>query len=210
MTSKRSLPPLYLASQSPRRREILADLGIPFETIRSPYQENPADCADLSPADTASKLAALKAFHAAQNSPEGIVIGADTIVVLDNHILGKPKDREDARAMLEKLSGKPHKVITGISLVDGRGLRTLCHSEVTKVHFRALSEREIRLYAGTSEPYDKAGAYAIQGFASIFIERIEGCYYNVVGFPVTAFAGLLRQLDLDILDYMLAGRKKGD
>jgi septum formation protein len=201
------LPKLYLASQSPRRREILGDLGVPFEVISSPYHEKDEDIADMEPTDAAAKLASLKAFHAAKNLVEGIVIGADTIVVVEKKILGKPRDKDAAREMLELLSGKVHKVITGVALVDVQGLITLSHAEVTKVHFRRLDEREIRLYINTPEPYDKAGAYAIQGFASIFIERIEGCYYNVVGFPVVGFAGLLQQLDLSMIDFMLKGRK---
>lgn len=202
-----TLPPLYLASQSPRRQEILRDLGVSFTVISSPYTEKEADVTDLAPPEAASKLASLKAFHAAKTLDEGIVIGADTIVVINNRILGKPKDKDGARDMLSMLSGKPHKVITGLAVVDTRRLQTVSHAEITKVFFRELSDREIRYYLATREPYDKAGAYAIQGIASLFIDRIEGCYFNVVGFPVVGFDRLLGQINLNLLDYMGKGGK---
>jgi len=205
MSTVRPLPTLYLASQSPRRRQILAELGIPFTVIPSPYQERQEDVATLQPTEQAEKLAALKAYHAARNVSEGLVIGADTIVVLDRQILGKPRDRADALQMLGNLSGKTHKVISGLSLVDVNGMSTITHAEVTKVTFKALSDREIRFYCDSPEPYDKAGAYAIQGMAGLFVERIEGCYYNVVGFPLTAFARLLLEAGVDILEYLRKG-----
>ena len=202
------LPGLYLASQSPRRRQILTELGIPFSVITSPYEERNSDLVDLSPADGAAKLASLKAFFAAKSLDEGIVIGADTIVVLGNRIMGKPKDKAEAKEMLCALSGKTHSVITGISIVDVDGMRTLSHSESTRVVFRKLASRESGIYTDSPEPYDKAGAYAIQGFASLFIERIEGCYYNVVGFPIAAFDKLLNRINLRLLDYLVSGAGK--
>ncbi|MFZ2957087.1 MAG: Maf family protein [Candidatus Ozemobacteraceae bacterium] len=198
----RPLPPLYLASQSPRRQEILREIGIPFSVISSPYNENLADVAELPPSEQATKLAALKAFHAAKNISTGLVIGADTIVVLEKHILGKPRDREDARQMLEMLAGKAHRVITGIALVDAGGLSTITHAEVTKVYFRGVSATEISRYLDTPEPYDKAGAYAIQGLAGLFVERIDGCYYNVVGFPLVAFSRLMKEAGYDLFQYI--------
>ncbi|MBI3039614.1 septum formation protein Maf [bacterium] len=197
-----SFPRLYLASQSPRRKEILDNLGVAYTSFCSPYVEGNEDFSHLSPIEQASKLAALKAFHGAKTLHEGIVIGADTIVVYENSIFGKPKDRDDACRMLEILSGKTHKVITGIAVVDVERLTTVSDAEVTKVSFRGLSEREIKIYLQTKEPYDKAGAYAIQGFASLFIERIEGCYYNVVGFPVIRFGKVLKEIGLNLIDYI--------
>jgi len=144
----------------------------------------------------------LKAFHAATGLADGVVIGADTIVVLEEHVLGKPRDREDAKRMLAMLSGKSHRVITGISLVDSKTGETVTHAESTDVVFKQLSEREITDYIDTPEPYDKAGAYAIQGMASLFVERIDGCYFNVVGFPVVAFGNLMKHIGLDIMDYV--------
>lgn len=196
------LPQIYLASKSPRRREILSELKIPFELIDSPYQEKLEDVMDLSPKQQAAKLAGLKAFQAAAPLSEGIVVGADTIVVHGETILGKPADRQDAASMLYSLSGKSHQVITGIAVVDVNGLRTLTHAEVTRVFFRKLTSSEIEFYLNTDEPYDKAGAYGIQGHAALFVERLEGCYFNVVGFPVVAFRNLMLQLGYDLIDYI--------
>ena len=206
--ASRPHPPLYLASKSPRRKEILTDLGIPFEELASPYQERQEDVAHLAPAEQAAKLASLKAFHAARSLQEGLVIGADTIVVVDSTILGKPRDREDARQMLGSLSGRAHQVITGVAVVDPRGLRTVSRAEITKVFFKELSERELTRYLDSPEPYDKAGAYAIQGMAALFVERIEGCYFNVVGFPVMAFSLLVKELGHDLIDWMKEPRHK--
>ncbi|OIP26042.1 septum formation protein Maf [bacterium CG2_30_54_10] len=195
-------PIIYLASRSPRRRAILTELCIPFKELASSYDERAEDVADLPPADQAIKLASLKAFHAAKTVNEGIVIGADTIVVLDSTILGKPRDRDDAKEMLNALSGKTHQVITGVAVVDVIALRTVSRAEITKVFFKPLREREIYRYLETNEPYDKAGAYAIQGMAALFVERIEGCYFNVVGFPVRAFSLLMTEIGFDILDFI--------
>ncbi|RCK79945.1 MAG: Septum formation protein Maf [Candidatus Ozemobacter sibiricus] len=204
--SARPLPRLLLASQSPRRKAILAELGVPFEVIRSPYQERAEDVEHLTPVEQAGKLASLKAFHAAKNLHDGLVIGADTIVVVDETILGKPRDPDDARRMLESLSGRAHQVITGLALVDPVGLRTVSRAEITKVFFKELSDREIRHYVNSPEPYDKAGAYAIQGLAALFVERIEGCYFNVVGFPIMAFSRLIKELGHDLLDWIKESR----
>lgn len=196
------LPPIYLASKSPRRSEILAELKIPFSLLDSPYEEKFEDVMELSPEQQAAKLAGFKAFHAAASLSEGIVIGADTIVVQGDSILGKPADRQDAEAMLYSLSGKRHRVITGLAVVDVSGLRTLSHAEVTRVFFRELSRNDVEFYLNTDEPYDKAGAYGIQGHAALFVEKLEGCYFNVVGFPVVAFRNLMLQLGYDLNDYI--------
>jgi septum formation protein len=195
-------PDLFLASRSPRRREILEELGVRFKVVDSPYREGADDLSDLSPSEQAAKLAALKAFYAAQNLHEGFVIGADTIVVLGNRIMGKPRDRDDARAMLSDLSGKSHKVITGLAVVDTQAMQTVSHAEITKVVFRGLSPMDIDRYLAMDEPYDKAGAYAIQGHAGLFIERIDGCYYNVVGLPIVALDKLLVSLESSLMGYI--------
>lgn len=196
------LPSLHLASKSPRRQEILAGLKIPFALIDSPYEEKFSDVCDLVPEQQAIKLAGLKAFHASSALRSGIVIGADTIVVQGDAILGKPKDRKEAAEMLHSLSGRRHRVITGLAAVDAENLRTVSCAEVTHVFFRELSKKDVDRYLNTDEPYDKAGAYGIQGHAALFVEKIDGCYFNVVGFPVVAFRGLIQQLGYDIADYI--------
>lgn len=197
-----NLPQLYLASKSPRRQEILAGLKIPFKLIDSPYEEKFSDVADLEPEEQAAKLAGLKAFHASSTLNKGLVIGADTIVVQGNSILGKPADRVEAERMLNALSGRRHRVVTGLALVDAEGLRTYSHAEVTYVYFRELSAKDIKTYLDTDEPYDKAGAYGIQGHAGLFVEKIEGCYFNVVGFPVVAFEKMMQMAGYDLIDFM--------
>ena len=185
-----ALPKLYLASKSPRRHEILHGLHVPFKYIESPYEEKSA------------KLASLKAMYASHSLESGLVIGADTIVVDGSEILGKPKDRNDAKRMLKELSGKKHRVISGIALVDVQQQKIYSHSEITYVYFRKLTEKDIETYLNTKEPYDKAGAYGIQGHAALFVEKIEGCYFNVVGFPVVAFDNIMKEAGYDLIDFM--------
>lgn len=203
-----ALPKIYLASKSPRRHEILHGLHIPFEYIESPYEEKISDVADLVPEEKSAKLASLKAMYAANAMESGLIIGADTIVVDGSEILGKPKDRADAKRMLTELSGKRHRVITGLSLVDAGQNKTYSHSEITYVYFRELSVKDIETYLDTDEPYDKAGAYGIQGHAGLFVEKIEGCYFNVVGFPVVAFNNIMKAAGYDLVDFMKLGDKK--
>ena len=119
-----------------------------------------------------------------------------------SEILGKPYNRADAERMLRELSGKRHRVISGIALVDVSNRKVYSHSEITYVYFRKLSDKDIETYLDTDEPYDKAGAYGIQGHASLFVEKIEGCYFNVVGFPVVAFNNIMREAGYDLVDFM--------
>jgi nucleoside triphosphate pyrophosphatase len=170
---------LILASQSPRRRELLATAGFSF-TVRSRPVEEIREVGE-APADYAKRLARAKAEAAWDNRDE-IVLGADTVVVLGDRVLEKPVDAADARSMLRALSGREHTVITGICLRHAGGV--IVDSESTRVHFVALDEREIDDYVASGEPMDKAGAYAIQGLASKFADRIEGCYFNVMGLPL--------------------------
>ncbi len=200
--SRTVLPRLHLASKSPRRQEILRGLGVPFKIVTSIYQERAEDVAHLPPSAQAVRLAELKAGAVTPEVKAGIVIGSDTVVVLDAQVLGKPRDRNDARGMLEALSGKCHEVMTGLAVCDRDRNRVFTHCEVTRVFFRQLGPDDISSYLDTDEPYDKAGAYAIQGMASLFIPRIEGCYFNVVGFPVVAFARLLEQAGVGLADYL--------
>jgi septum formation protein len=170
---------LVLASQSPRRAEILRQAGIPF-TIRSvPVDETPQS--GEKPERYVERLAEEKA-RAVEAAPGEIVLGADTTVVVGGEMLGKPVDAADARRMLEALAGRRHEVLTGICLRRGTALIRDCAS--TQVWFTPMTPREIDDYVASGEPMDKAGGYAIQGLASKFIGRIDGCYFNVVGLPV--------------------------
>ncbi len=170
---------LVLASQSPRRREILTQAGIAFRVEPADVDETVRD--GEAPEEYAVRVAEMKAL-AVKPGPGETVLGADTIVVLDGHILGKPADAADAARMLRALSGRKHEVITGICLrFPARLVRDW---SVTHVWFAELSNREIASYVASGEPMDKAGAYGIQGLASKFIQRIDGCYFNVVGLPV--------------------------
>jgi septum formation protein len=170
---------LVLASQSPRRAEILRQAGIEFTVRAASVDETPRE--GERPVDYVERLADEKASAAAA-SPDDIVLGADTTVVIDGEILGKPLDAADARRMLGLLAGRRHEVITGICLK--RGEEKVCDSATTEVWFGAMSEEEIAEYAASGEPLDKAGGYAIQGLASKYIDKIHGCYFNVVGLPV--------------------------
>ena len=184
---------LILASASERRASILRDAGIPFTVTSSAVDETPGP--GESPHDLVQRLAAAKAeLVAARAVGPAIVIAADTIVTLEDRIFGKPRSTDDARHMLEKLSGLTHAVVTGVALIRLPDAERLTFVESTLVHFAALSAREISRYLATGEPHDKAGAYAIQGRAGRYISRIEGCYFNVVGLPLARLQQSLSSL----------------
>ncbi len=172
---------LVLASKSPRRSEILKNAGIDFVVRVADADETIP--AGTNPEDAVVFLAARKAM-AVERAEDETVLGADTVVVLDGEILGKPKDRDDAFNMIKRLSGRVHSVFTGVCAI-GNGI-SMTFAEETKVEFYKLTDEEINTYVNTSEPYDKAGAYGIQGLASKFIRAIEGDYFNVVGLPMSA------------------------
>jgi len=181
---------LVLASASPRRAEILRDAGIAFTVLSSAVDETPLP--GEATADLVRRLAASKAeLVAARAIGPAIVIAADTVVTLEGTVLGKPRTSEDARQMLEKLSGRTHSVITGVALIRLPDVERREFTEITQVHFTSLSNEEIVKYLSSGEPFDKAGSYAIQGIAGRFIPRIDGCYFNVVGLPL---ARLCREL----------------
>ncbi|WP_251421568.1 Maf family protein [Veillonella agrestimuris] len=171
---------LYLASQSPRRRELLNQVGIAHIVVDSAYEES--NVATTNPIEMVKEQALGKARHALGVPDGAIVLGADTIVVLDGVVLGKPKDEKEADSMLRQLSGKAHSVITGVALLI-KGEEIVFHSE-TKVYFKDLADFEIASYIASKEPLDKAGAYGIQGKGALWVDRIEGSYTNVVGLPV--------------------------
>jgi nucleoside triphosphate pyrophosphatase len=184
---------LILASASPRRSQILHDAGFTFTVLSSAVDETPFT--EESPQQLVQRLADAKAeLVAARAVGPAIVIAADTVVALDGSILGKPRSTDDARHMLEQLSGRTHSVITGVSLIrlpDAERCRLV---ETTLVHFAQMSSDDITRYLATEEPYDKAGAYAIQGRAGRHIPRVEGCYFNVVGLPLARVVDALKKL----------------
>ena len=186
-----SLPPLFLASASPRRRQLLRRMGLRFKVLKPTVDESGTW---RSPREHAIRLAEMKARAVAPPVRKGIIIAVDTIVVLGREIMGKPMNRADARRMIKALAGRTHRVIGGLCLLRQPDGRTLLACEETKVQFRRLSPAEIDAYVATDEPYDKAGAYAIQGQAGFFVERIEGDYFNVVGLPVARLLKLLQTL----------------
>ena len=179
---------LVLASQSPRRRELMGLLNIPFSVRVAEADETLQP--GLSPKEQAKRLSRLKAEAVAQAGE--IVVGADTIVVAGRHILGKPKNPRHAEKMLKALSGKTHKVITGVTVVYAGG--SISFAQETLVTFRRLTEKEIRDYIAAGEPMDKAGSYGIQGGGAKFVEGICGDYFNVVGLPVCALGQILDEL----------------
>ncbi len=188
---------LILASGSPRRRELLEMLGAEFEVIPAKGEEVPHP--ELSPAELVKALSRAKAEEVAAAHPEALVIGADTVVAIGSCVLGKPQDEADAAEMLRRLSGCSHKVYTGISIVKN-GV-THSHAEETDVRFAPMSEEDIAAYIATGEPMDKAGAYGIQGRASLFIEGIEGDFFNVMGLPVCALGKMLRELGISLSNW---------
>jgi len=188
---------LILASGSPRRIELLKLLGCKFKIIPSLIEEkiNP----HLTPIENVKRISRLKALDVASKISEGIVIAADTIVVLDKRILGKPKNKKEAREMLKSLSGKVNKVITGLAVIDAKTKKILQDAVITKVKLRHLNKNLIDKYIASGEPFDKAGAYAIQGKASLFVESIRGDYFNMVGLPLSALNRLLEKFGIDLI-----------
>jgi len=184
---------LILASASARRAEILRDAGYHFSVLSSAIDETPY--ADELPQDLVQRLANTKGeLAAARAVGPAILIAADTEVVLDGHVFGKPRSSDDARRMLTKLSGRTHAVLTGMCLIRLPDAERISFVETTLVTFSPLSDEEITRYLATGEPHDKAGAYAIQGYAARYIPRIDGCYFNVVGLPLARLQQALTEL----------------
>ncbi len=189
---------LILASQSPRRKELMGLFHIPF-LIRSADIDETMD-PNLPAFQEVARVSRCKAL-ATPRDPEDVVIAADTIVVCAGQVLGKPRDAQDAFRMLRLLSGRDHQVMTGVTVL--KGTQELVHTEITDIHFRELSDREIWSYIRSGEPMDKAGSYGIQGGAALFAEKMAGDYYNVMGLPVCRLGQMLRQLAPELMEETL-------
>jgi septum formation protein len=188
---------IILASASPRRKELLALLGIAFTVMPSSVNED-IDDSQLSPAQVVEVLAERKARYIATKLTSGLVIGSDTIVVVDEQILGKPQDAQDAYQMLTLLQSRTHSVYSGLTVVDAASPepQVIVGHNVSKVTFRPMSHKEIEGYINTGEPLDKAGSYGVQGLGSVFIERIEGDFYSVMGLPLNLLYQMLLEFGI--------------
>ena len=189
---------IILASSSPRRRELLIQAGIPFTVMPSEVDEEHIEYSG-TPEGMAEYLACIKAQDVAEKVDKGLVLGADTIVVCEGDIFGKPSDSNDAKKMLERLSGREHCVITGLALIDAANGMLKKGYEMTMVRFSALTAEKVEAYINTGEPFGKAGAYAIQGYGALLVEGIKGCYSNVVGLPLYRLGYLLEELGIKMM-----------
>ncbi len=191
------MPRFILASQSPRRRELIAQIGIKNFDILVPDADESYD-ATLSPQEIVASICRKKAVAACElaEDPDAIILAADTMVFLDGLRLGKPRDEEDAFTMLRALSGRTHEVCTGVTIC--RGEKILTRSETTEVSFRPMTDAEIRSYIATGDPMDKAGSYGVQGKAALFVEGLKGDYFNVMGLPVHLVGLMLREFSVDL------------
>jgi len=181
-----------LASASPRRQQLLRDIGLQFDVI--PGDVNEDFLSDELPVDYVSRMSREKSDAIARKVPDAWVLGADTIVIIDGEVLGKPLTREDARNMLIKLSGREHCVITGFTIVKKNAHTTMTNAVESRVVFKTIEADELEWYIDSPEPYDKAGAYAVQGMAGYFVKEIHGSYTNVVGLPLTEVVTALKEV----------------
>lgn len=187
---------IILASNSPRRKELLSQIGVDFEVIPSKFEEQ---MNGLPPVEMVEHFAFMKAKDVASSvQGDALVIGSDTIVYLEE-IMGKPRDMQAAFSMLQQLGGKQHTVLSGLSIINTATGESLTGHESTRVKMKALSSDEITAYINTGEPLDKAGAYAIQGMGSLFVERIEGDYFNVVGLPLFRLGKMLKHFGVELI-----------
>ncbi len=187
---------IVLASASPRRAELLQKIGLDFRVQAADIEENFNPSQNLE--SQLAELALRKAQAVANTLTAGLVIGADTVVVIDGEVLGKPASPKEAALMLSRLSNRKHQVLTGLAVIDVKKGKAISGVENTLVQFRALSPAEIMAYVETGEPLDKAGAYGIQEKGATLVERIEGCYFNVVGLPVARLVGMLKETGLEV------------
>jgi septum formation protein len=187
---------LILASASPRRADLLRQVGIDFQVVVPDISEDLDG--SLPPSQIVTRLALRKALAVSKRFDQGFVLAADTLVIHRGIILGKPADQDDARRMLSLLSGDEHEVMTGMALVDAASGRSDSALSKTRVWLKTMTESEIEVYIATGEPLDKAGAYGIQGRAALFVEKIEGCYFNVVGLPLSLLYDLMKSMQAPI------------
>jgi septum formation protein len=190
---------IILATTSPRRHGLAQQMGLEFDIVPSNYKENMSSA--LTPEKLAMALAEGKAEDVASRCKEGIVIGVDTFIVFNKKVMGKPKTKEKAYSQLKRVSGKIVKVYSGVALIDCKSKEVIKDYEVSDVKFKKLTNEEIKNYIATGEPLDKAGAFAIQGLGSIFIEKVNGCYANIVGFPINNIYKNLKKLGVNIFEY---------
>ncbi len=188
---------IILASASPRRKEVLSKLKLPFEVQEGSYEEDLA--LDMLPGQLAEFLSAGKAKAVAEKNQNAVIIAADTFIVFEHHRLGKPKTPERAKEMLEMLSGKQHEIVTGVTIIDTETNKVRSFNEATKVFMARLSPETIDAYIRTGEPLDKAGAYALQEIGALLIEKIEGDFFNAMGLPLRRLASELKAFGVKIL-----------
>lgn len=190
---------IILASKSPRRKQLLENIGLKFKIVPSDVNE---DLIPISfPKKHAENLSREKAKKVAEKYEDAIIIGADSIVVFKGEIIGKPKSLKNAKEILRRLSGQKHTVITGFTVLDSKTNKSLTKSVSSRVFFKKLTEKEINVYVGSKEPMGKAGAYAIQEKAGMFIEKVEGDFFNVVGLPIFALCKTLQEFGINIIRY---------
>lgn len=187
---------IVLASASPRRAELLRQVALPFEVMVSDAEE---EILDLPPGEFAKSTAFQKARIISRNVMEGIIIAADTIVAVDEKILGKPANAQEAFNMLNMLNGRKHQVYTGLCIIDMPSAYYFLDFCKTDVYFNKLTEEEIKSYIDTGEPFDKAGAYGIQGKGALLVDKIKGCYFNVVGLPLALLHQALKEFNINLL-----------
>ena len=189
---------IILASASPRRKELLEKLSLKFKVDASDCEEEIDS--ELEPAELVRQISVTKAKSVAALHPNAVIIAADTIGVIGKKILGKPHTENEAGKMLKEISGKPHLVITGFTILDTTTNQMISETVKTTVYIKKLTRQEIDAYVKTGEPLDKAGAYAIQGLGAVIVEKIEGDYYNVMGLPLNAVTEALKEFGIDVLE----------
>jgi septum formation protein len=197
MVPDNNMKTIILASASPRREELLKRIGLKFKVDPSNYEENISS--ELEPHELAKSLSREKAKLVAKKHMNALVIAADTFIVFEGKILGKPRTETEAKEMLGTISGRQHSVITGFTIIDTENNKALSKAVETKVYIRKLGSNEIDAYVGSKEPLDKAGAYAIQGLGSVIVEKIEGDCFNVIGLPLSALTESLKEFGVHIL-----------